>query len=502
MNECRAKSKRFLWPIAVVAACLAAAAGIRHFLSPRGGRSDGALTDREISRVDGWRLLDRVPTDGATMTSARFEAVVDKPAPVLKSFRIENTSNKPIGGFWIYREGAPNFRNALTIVESVTAGRETDGEKAAALFALFPKFYENFYPASDGGLLYEPSVLLAVFGWGQCNIASHNLETLCQLAGFETRGVGLETPGTNFAHKTMEVFYEGAWHYFDPDGRVFFTRDDGRIASVADLQAAPDLIRRGPEPVGYDRETYAAAFERGKVEVFEYPEKFRMAQRHRDPAHYPHYRHVMRYDLLPRTTFRLERGNRGLFYSERKDMGPPPSYANGVIRTTVRGAEAAVWGEFIVDGALILPVVSPYILVGGRIEGTTEKSLRVAWLPFNKDPMYRAVWTDLGTVRGRFSLDFSPCFHEYPIFGYALKLTPAPSEIGASVIEVVTDFQHNPKAFPQLKQGPNAFYLYTSDARQFTPLPGGGGLEVETPDGLRVVFEVEPGEKRELKSEN
>jgi hypothetical protein len=52
-------------------------------------------------------------------------------------------------------------------------------------------------------------------------------------------------------HFLPEIWYGNAWHMLDPDHEVFYRKDDGTIASVAEIIANPNLVARTADPVGW-----------------------------------------------------------------------------------------------------------------------------------------------------------------------------------------------------------------------------------------------------------
>src|SRR5262249_11319851 len=63
-------------------------------------------------------------------------------------------------------------------------------------------------------------------------------------------------------HTVPEVFYNNSWHVLDPDHRVYYPKDDGTIASVAEILADTNLVARvadgnGRDPVGFLAPTMA-----------------------------------------------------------------------------------------------------------------------------------------------------------------------------------------------------------------------------------------------------
>jgi len=102
---------------------------------------------------------------------------------VLDRIIVTNASERMTDDFWFYTDGQPNFYSANTIVQSLTTSAADKEQAALACFGLFDKYYAHFDPATESGLLREPTTLLAVFGWGRCDIASDVFATLCELAG-------------------------------------------------------------------------------------------------------------------------------------------------------------------------------------------------------------------------------------------------------------------------------------------------------------------------------
>jgi hypothetical protein len=88
-------------------------------------------------------------------------------------------------------------------------------------------------------LIRDPIKMLNVYGYGFCGAFGPTTAGLFEAMGFEqARAVSI--PGCN--HMVTEVWYDGAWHYFDTDLRgVLFRRDGKTIASVEEVRAQLDL---------------------------------------------------------------------------------------------------------------------------------------------------------------------------------------------------------------------------------------------------------------------
>ena len=103
-----------------------------------------------------------------------------------------------------------NCSSLKAIVDSVTRGCTTNDEKAIAVYNFMQlTHYHQNYPDEKGGLgaLKE----INVYGWSLCG-GLHTVEAaLWRELGWKWRYVGWSNPG----HTTVEVRYDGRWHYLD-----------------------------------------------------------------------------------------------------------------------------------------------------------------------------------------------------------------------------------------------------------------------------------------------
>jgi hypothetical protein len=96
----------------------------------------------------------------------------------------------------------------------------------------------------------DPIKILNGFGFGCCDQLAQTLAWIWQQEGYQARVAGFAF------HTVPEIFYNNAWHMLDPDHRVYYPKDDGSIASVAEILANPNLIvqaadANGKDPVGW-----------------------------------------------------------------------------------------------------------------------------------------------------------------------------------------------------------------------------------------------------------
>jgi hypothetical protein len=148
----------------------------------------------------------------------------------------------------IQPDKAPDCSTLKSIVDSVTKDCKTNDEKAIALYNfMLLTHYHQGYPGEKGGLgaLKE----INVYGWSLCG-GLHTVEAaLWKEAGYKWRYVGWSNPG----HTTVEVEYDGKWHYLDVFLRYWTWMPDptapgGRtVAGEMDIKANPALVTDGLE---------------------------------------------------------------------------------------------------------------------------------------------------------------------------------------------------------------------------------------------------------------
>ncbi len=91
----------------------------------------------------------------------------------------------------------------------------------------------------------DPLRNMNVHNHGFCGIQGPVLEGVFEAAGFEARSFSVPS----WAHVATEVFYDGAWHYFDLDLRGALLRKDGVVASAAEASADKTLWTDPPRAI-------------------------------------------------------------------------------------------------------------------------------------------------------------------------------------------------------------------------------------------------------------
>jgi hypothetical protein len=130
----------------------------------------------------------------------------------------------------------------------------TPREKAEAIWRFFltdgrfvkPGFWYHIagwaYEEPNGEVL-DPIKLMNSYGFGLCYQVAPLLETLWKAGGFADARVWFIT-----GHTVAEVFYDGAYHYYDSDLMGYNTKADGTIASVHDVESDGNLILKQKHP--------------------------------------------------------------------------------------------------------------------------------------------------------------------------------------------------------------------------------------------------------------
>jgi hypothetical protein len=136
-----------------------------------------------------------------------------------------------------------------SIIKTVIKPGMTNDEKAIAIYDFCRFIFYHFpYPVEEKSSI-GPLKAINVYGWSLCGGLHTVLGELYKKAGFEYRYRGWNNPG----HTTIEVFYDGKWHYLD----VFlcfyaWTLDKKTIAGQDDIIKNPDIAlkaevdKRGP----------------------------------------------------------------------------------------------------------------------------------------------------------------------------------------------------------------------------------------------------------------
>ena len=385
------------------------------------------------------------------------------------------------------------------------ADAHTERQKAEAIWRFFltdGRFVEPGFWYHIAGWAYEeptgevldPMKLLNSYGFGLCYHIAPLLEAVFEVGGFADARCWFLT-----GHTVAEVYYDGAYHYFDSDMMGYNVAGDGpfrskAVASVRDLEkdgniilgkmAAPDLVK--PDVV--DQPWYPA-----DVRARAMGELASLFTTSADNHLYPYARyspgHSMDFVLRPGEKliryFKPEEP--GLFYLPYKFDGQqwtefPQEFEEYSIRTADgprSQKDGRLWAtgriEYsppsLVDKSVtIIDMPSPYVIIDARFSidaalDSTDESLLVEtstnggrkWVKAGglKGP-HRGNWTVepavlVRSTHGRLTAVSGS-------YGYKVRIT----KTGASTakinsLNIVSRFQLNPRSLPDIKSGENHF---------------------------------------------
>ena len=363
-------------------------------------------------------------------------------------------------------------------------------------------------------MIRDPIKMLNVYGYGFCGAFGPTTAGLFEAMGFEqARSAGI--PGLN--HSVTEVWYDGAWHYFDTDVRGFLFRRDGEtVASIEEARAQLDLWTnpsRKFDPFFPDVRDMAGFGKRFAEKRAEYSYRwfmggstmdFRLRKGERftrwwrpqggrwshqeDDTEPPFFRKLINTPPYGAKTnhpsFTIWTHGNGLFeYAPTLRRGSA-DFEDGVfdkknVELTARGLTVAAGGE----GEAVFEVLSPYVivpLVGDLDDRTDDKEASVvtyetegkvsAWISLDFGRSFRQV--DAGAAPGRKTLDLTPhLLRERYQYLIKFKLEGGRGRALLRSLAINTWVQVAPISLPRLKKGLNRLEYKTADQRGLRTTP-------------------------------
>ncbi len=363
-------------------------------------------------------------------------------------------------------------------------------------------------------MIRDPIKMLNIYGYGFCGAFGPTTAGLFIGLGFE-RARSIQIPGCN--HNVTEVWYDGAWHYFDTDLRgVIFRRDGETIASVEDVREQPDLWTNPSKkitpffpddppgleiyartfrekPPGYCHHWYMGGstmdFRLRKGESLTRwwrPQGGRWSHQEED-GKTDFFRKLIRKPPYGAKTnhpnFSIWTHGNGLFeYSPTLRAGSA-DFEDGVfsrknVELTERGVTLSRDGE----GEVIFEVLSPYVivpLVGDLDDRSDDKEASVVTFE-SEGTITASISLDYGrsfqpvsaiSQDGATTLDLTPYLRER--YQYLLKLALA-GKMGEAVLRslgIRTWVQVAPISLPRLRKGLNNLEYKTRDQHGFASTP-------------------------------
>ncbi len=382
---------------------------------------------------------------------------------------IRNLGEQTVVDPRIVVNGRKDWFDTDSILAEILEPGMSKRDKAVAIWRFVVDNRTHDQPVHHHVEAHDPARFFNVYGYGFCDDAATNFMVLAEKARVSSRVWTLE------GHVVAEARYDRSWHMFDADAEVYYLAEDGRIAGVEELADNPALIRRHPSPLPqFPTEDL--------VNIYSSREDNRVAGWYRVNSEA---RHAMAFSLRPGESLVRSRDNWGLFVASRTGS-EPAAYGNGrftfvpVLRDEIyrqgalgaAGVTATATGQrrgLIFTGEageayIAYPFTSPYPILSARarIKGELLGD-GDAWLDYSEDGRRRVnLWATsaAGGIDVEISLD-SQLRRDSgrPVYGFRLTLGHTANAAGAAWhverLQFESDFQHAPKALPELDKGDN-----------------------------------------------
>ncbi|QOY85637.1 hypothetical protein [Paludibaculum fermentans] len=355
------------------------------------------------------------------------------------------------------------------------------------------------------GELLDPLKLINNYGFGLCYQLAPVLAATWKAAGLEDARVWFLT-----GHTVAEVFYDGAYHYYDSDMLGYTTIGRGApaksvVASVRQLESDPGILLsklKSPTEVDsslVDQPWYPADLRAGAIDgladLFSTSADNSLFAFERAPAGY-------RPDFVLRPNERIIRyfhpERPGLYYLPYRFDGEtwtefPREVAQYGIRTSDgprSQKDERTWGTGRLEYQPLLrkapsqtiPVQSPFVIIDGEFQLDVALSTESALVELETSVDAGRTWSPAGTRHGPFTgswttepavVQKSAHGRRTAISGHYGYLVRLKSTGGAEVrsMLLLTRFQHNPRNLPALAPGPNQLVFESSAPRARTSLP-------------------------------
>jgi len=224
------------------------------------------------------------------------------------SLVLENTTEQTIKNIKVFSE--IDTSSADSIVKHIYANAKSDREKAEALWEFVIKKVKHWYPATGDNECHDPVKLINIYGYGFCDDTARALAGLWQTAGLKSRVWGLS------GHVVPEVYYDNEWHMYDPDHRVFYSKQDGTVAGTEFLADHPELIENTKDPAGYNSKAMA---------------KLYATKENNSPTYGITLGHKLLLDLIPGETWvRFKQSKLGYIKKIYPKLPDPKTYSNSI----------------------------------------------------------------------------------------------------------------------------------------------------------------------------
>ncbi|MBI5394697.1 MAG: fibronectin type III domain-containing protein [Verrucomicrobia bacterium] len=409
------------------------ATSARHeFVIRMGGTMDGENTRTPI---------------GYGAWSREFEA--------MREVRIENVGDAPVVNPWVFVNGRRDWRTVEKIIAGATRGCASDRERAIAIWRFV--IGHRFHATPNDGDNVDPVRQFNVYGYSLCGDIGQTIRQLWKVAGFKTRC------GRPHGHCLTEVWFDNAWRSLDGDEQIIcLSRDNETIGNETDVVRDHDLMKR--------THTYGILANDDPL-TDQFSASLHVYEGKREGDYRDNFGHRMDLTLRPGESLAWRWDNVGRYHGTNLKTGWGPQaaepLANG--RLVYAPPNVAAAGEKAGE-ALIIPMASPYVIVGGKLDARGEAKASISfdqkkWEPLATSPVGRDSVEPRSQDEPRSSggsaeprptvhADLDPLFppEGKPRYRYWLKFEPAGALQSLRVENVL---QMAPLSLPALNVGEN-----------------------------------------------
>ncbi len=420
----------------------------------------------------------------------------------------------------VLRKGQPDPTDLKRFAQGIynQAGARTPREKAEAIWRYFltdgrfvkPGFWYHIagwtYEEPWGEVL-DPVKLINSYGFGLCYHIAPLLEAMYDAGGFEDARVWFLT-----GHTVTEVFYDGAYHYFDSDMMGYNVRGLGPfrgkpVVGVRDLErdgsifldklAGPREVKPGVvDNPWYPADVRAAAIP-GLAELFTTTrDNYLYAYTRYSPGH------EMNFTLRPGEKliryFHPEQPD--LFYLPYTWDGKawrefPKELAHYHIRTADgphSQKDTRLWGTGRIEytppqvpahGSITIDMPSPYVIIDALFSMRADLTAAADLLRVETSADGGATWERAAELHG----PYHAAWHVEPKvlastqhgrltavsghYGYTVRIVRGGDEARISGLTLVSRIELNPRTLPALQPGRNPIDVTTSAPIERIPIP-------------------------------
>jgi hypothetical protein len=297
----------------------------------------------------------------------------------MREVRVENIGDTPVVNPWLIVNGRRDWRTAEKIIAEATRGCASDRERAIALWRFV--INNRFHATPNDGDNIDPVKQFNVYGYSLCGDIAQTIRQLWKVAGFKTRC------GRPHGHCLTEVWFDGEWRMLDGDEQIIcLRRDNETIGNEEDIVRDHDLMKR--------THTYGILADDNPL-TDQFSAALHVHEGKREGDYRDNFGHRMDLMLRPGESLAWRWDNVGRSHGTDLATGWGPQagqpLANG--RLVYAPTTPTSAGERNGD-ALIVPMASPYVIVGGKlgVRGDTKVSISFdgkKWEPLGDKPVGR-----------------------------------------------------------------------------------------------------------------